>query len=196
MDPTLAVVIVLAIVVLAVLAYALTRRNRTKELHGKFGPEYERAVDRYGDPGKAERDLAARQKRVETLQIRTLTAEERTRYSGAWNEVQARFVDDPRRAVDDADVLVREVMQKRGYPVGDFEQQAADISVNHPGVVEHYRAAHTVAERNATSPASTEELRTALVHYRGLFADLLELNDDERPDHAEMKREEDRSDRR
>ena len=193
MDTTLAIVIVVAIVILAVLAYAITRRNRTQELQGKFGPEYERAVDQYGDPGKAERDLAARQKRVESLQIRPLAPQDRTRYSEAWNEVQTRFVDDPRRAAEDADMLVREVMQKRGYPVGDFEQQAADISVNHPELVEHYRAAHTIAERNARTPATTEELRKALVHYRALFTDLLDLGDRPRDEPAEGERAGERS---
>ncbi len=197
MDSTLAIIIAVAVVVLAVLAYAITRRNRTQELHSKFGPEYERAVDRYGDSSKAERDLAARQKRVESLQIRALAPQDRTRYSEAWNDVQTRFVDDPRRAAEDADVLVREVMQKRGYPVGDFEQQAADISVNHPAVVEHYRAAHTVAERNARTPATTEELRKALVHYRALFADLLDLNRDNGPDGTAVNEpQEERSSRR
>jgi len=182
MDPIQVLVIVVALVILAAVGYVIVSRNRTRELKGSFGPEYERTVGKEGDPRKAERELGARQKRVASLEIRTLEPQERSHYASEWKNVQARFVDDPGRATEDGDVLVREVMQKRGYPVGDFEQQAADISVKHPAVVEHYRKAHEIAERNGREPVSTEELRTALVHYRALFADLLDLgvepNDD------------------
>ena len=178
MDTTQVIVIVVALVVLAAVGYVIVSRNRTRELKGRFGPEYERTVEEQGDPRKAERDLAAREKRVASLQIRVLEPEERSRYAAEWKNVQARFVDDPARATEDADVLVREVMQKRGYPVGDFEQQAADISVQHPAVVEHYRNAHEIAERSGREQVSTEDLRTALVHYRALFADLLEVRDE------------------
>ena len=182
MDTTQLVVIVVALVILAAVGYVIVSRNRTKELKGRFGPEYERTVEEQGDPRKAERDLAAREKRVASLQIRPLEPEERSRYAAEWKNVQARFVDDPTRATEDADVLVREVMQKRGYPVGDFEQQAADISVQHPAVVEHYRKAHEIAERSGQEQVSTEDLRNALVHYRALFADLLDGGDESAED--------------
>lgn len=184
MDTTQVLVIVVALVILAAVGYVVVSRQRTQELKGRFGPEYERTVEAQGDARTAERELGSREKRVASLQIRPLEPEERSRYASEWKNVQARFVDDPGGATESADVLVREVMQKRGYPVGDFEQQAADLSVKHPAVVEHYRKAHEVAERNARQPASTEELRTALVHYRALFADLLDLGEESSDDKA------------
>ncbi len=122
---------------------------------------------------KAEAELAARQERVSKLEIRELTQEEQVRFSDAWRKTQADFVDDPSRAVNEANDLVKEVMRARGYPVGDFEQRAADVSVDHASVVSNYRAAYDIATRNKSSEATTEDLRQAMVHYRSLFEELL-----------------------
>ena len=164
-------VVVIAVVLLA--AWWISQRNRSKELHERFGPEYERAVDEVGDRRRAEAELAAREKRVKELSIRDLSPSERARFSQSWTEVQARFVDDPRAATIEADNLVGSVMEARGYPVGDFEQRASDISVEHPDLVQNYRAAHGLRQRSDRGDASTEDLRQALVHYRSLFAELL-----------------------
>ncbi len=165
-------VVIIAIVIAAVWWYS--RRQRSAKLQEKFGPEYGRTVAEKGDTRKAEAELTDRQKRVSELEIRPLAADERRRFSDEWRAVQARFVDDPPAAVRDADTLVGRVMEARGYPVGDFEQRAEDVSVDHPTVLEHYRAAHAVALRHAQGQASTEDLRQAMVNYRALFADLLE----------------------
>jgi hypothetical protein len=171
------VVVVLAIVVLAVAWWFTQRQRRSTELRQRFGPEYERAVDQYGERGRAEEALVARTERVQQLHIRPLGAEDRARYADQWRSVQSRFVDDPEDAIADADGLCGEVMQARGYPMGDFEQRAADISVDHPRVVENYRAAHALARRSAEGNASTEDLRQAMVHYRTLFEDLIETRE-------------------
>lgn len=178
-----AVIIVLAIalivaIVVAVWIYMQKRRmqeRRTETLRSDFGPEYERAVHEHHDQRAAERELEERRERVEQLHIQPLPAAERDRFASEWRSVQAQFVDDPNGATGEADHLVGEVMQARGYPVGDFEQRAADVSVNHPRVVEHYRAAHAIASRNRRGSANTEDLRQAMVHYRALFEDLLEV---------------------
>jgi hypothetical protein len=169
--------LVAVVVVLALLA--VSRRRRSEELREHFGPEYERAVDQYGDKQKAEAELAAREKRVRSLDIRPLAPDERDRFAAAWQRAQARFVDEPSKAIADADRLVKEVMQARGYPVGDFEQRAADISVDHPDVVTNYRAAREIADRNDGGKATTEDLRQAMVHYRSLFEELLETAEPE-----------------
>ena len=150
------------------------KRRRTEQLRDQFGPEYDRAIRAEGDRSRAEADLDARAKRVEELNIRALSDRERDQFAERWHATQTRFVDDPSGATNEADALVTELMQVRGYPVGDFERRAADISVDHPGVVEHYRAAHAIAQRTDGDSENTEELRTALVHYRALFEDLLE----------------------
>ncbi|MCJ7712361.1 MAG: hypothetical protein MUQ32_16190 [Chloroflexi bacterium] len=168
----IAAVVIIAIVIAAVWWYS--RRQRSAKLEEKFGAEYGRTVAEKGDTHKAEDDLAARQKRVSKLDIRPLAADERRRFNDEWRAVQARFVDDPSAAVRDADTLVGRVMEARGYPVGDFEQRAADVSVDHPTVLENYRGAHGVALRHAQGQASTEDLRQAMVNYRALFAELLE----------------------
>lgn len=167
--------VLIAIVVVAVVFAAVMyiQRQRTRRLRGHFGPEYDRAVRDSGNQRKAESELAAREKRVEKLHLRTLQPDEIDRFAASWSEIQTRFVDAPREAVAKADRLVREVMQLRGYPMGDFEQRAADISVDHPTVVSNYRAAHDLAARDAAGKATTEELRQAMVHYRVLFEDLL-----------------------
>lgn len=168
--------IIVAIVIVAVLIIAgalWSRRRRSEHLKDRFGREYDRAVEAKGGRSKAEADLAEREKRVEKLDIRPLSDEERRRFSERWTDVQARFVDDPARALAFADALLGEVMKARGYPVSDFEQRAGDISVDHPNVVEHYRTAHDIAERHTRGEASTEDLRQAMIHYRALFDDLV-----------------------
>lgn len=167
-------VVVIALVALAVGAWMYSRQQRSKKLQENFGPEYERAL-RQTDQNKsqAERDLQERQKRVEKLNLRELTPSERSRFAEDWRETQARFVDEPKAAIQDADTLIVQVMEAIGYPMSDFEQRADDISVAHAEVVPHYRAAHAMAERNQTGQASTEELRQAFIHYRALFDDML-----------------------
>jgi hypothetical protein len=150
------------------------QQQRRRHLQRQFGPEYDRALSTHSDAHEAERELEHRAERVEQLHIRPLSSDEREHYLRLWKSTQAQFVDDPAGATHEADALVGEVMASRGYPVGDFEQRAADISVNHARVVEHYRAAHSIALRNSGGTADTEDLRQALVHYRALFEDLLE----------------------
>jgi len=174
MDATLIIVAVVIIVILVAAVWWYSMRQRSAKLQEKFGSEYERTVAEKGDTRKAEDELRDRQKRVSKLEMRPLAADERRRFNDEWRAVQARFVDDPSAAVRDADTLVGRVMEARGYPVGDFEQRAADVSVDHPSVLEHYRAAHAVALRHAQGQASTEDLRQAMVHYRALCAELLE----------------------
>ena len=173
-DATLIIVAVVIIVILVAAVWWYSMRQRSAKLQEKFGPEYERTVAEKGDTRKAEDELTDRQKRVSKLEIKPLAADERRRFNDEWRAVQARFVDDPSAAVRDADTLVGRVMEARGYPVGDFEQRAADVSVDHPTVLEHYRAAHAVALRHAQGQASTEDLRQAMVNYRSLFDELLE----------------------
>jgi hypothetical protein len=173
-NTTAIVIIVIVAIAIAVGAFVYIRRRRSAMLRQQFGPEYKRAVDQYGDQRKAEADLAAREERIRKLEIRVLTAEEQSRFSDAWKKTQSRFVDEPSRAVGDADGLVKEVMQARGYPMGNFEQRAADISVDHSSVVTNYRAAHDIAARNKSGKATTEDLRQAMVYYRSLFEELLE----------------------
>jgi len=168
------VIIVLVTVAAAVGIFLYLRRRRSEVLRKDFGPEYKRTLDQFGDQRKAEAELAARKERVHKLEIRGLTAEERSRFADSWRRTQSLFVDEPSRAVGDADGLVKELMQVRGYPVGDFERRAADISVDHPRVVTNYRAAHDIAARNKSGKATTEDLRQAMMHYRSLFEELLE----------------------
>lgn len=169
----LAVVIVAAFAVLAGVWFAL-RRKRSRDLRERFGPEYERVVRSADDRRHAEERLVERERRVEKLSLRPLSREERNRFSQRWRVVQARFVDDPSSAVEDGDRLIQEAMKARGYPVGDFERRAADLSVDHALVVQNYREARDIAERNRRGEASTEDLRRALVHQRSLFEELLE----------------------
>jgi hypothetical protein len=173
--------IIAAIVVVALIAAAAWFAYQKKESHrleDRFGPEYGRTVDELGSRSKAEAELKTRQRRVEQLNIVALSPQDANRFSQSWKSLQARFVDDPRAVVIEADALVRELMQKRGYPMGDFERRAADISVDHPRVVDHYRAAQHIAARGRSGNVETEELRKAVVHYRALFSELLEVRDD------------------
>jgi hypothetical protein len=179
LDPriVIGVLVALAVVVVAVL---LAQKRRADELRGRFGPEYQRLVQERGDEREVARELDERVERVKQLHIKPLPAEDRARFADAWRSDQARFVDDPKGAVVEADRLVADLMQVRVYPVGDFEQRAADVSVDHPHVVQNYRVAHDIALREQRGEASTEDLRKAMVHYRALFDDLLDSNEPER----------------
>ena len=175
-DPRLitGVIVIVLIIVVAVALYMRNRRKTTAGFRKRFGSEYDRAVLEHGSERKAETKLADRETRVENLKIRALTAAERGRFSADWQSVQSRFVDHPKSAVTEADELVSSLMQARGYPVADFDQRAADISVDHPRLVENYRSAHGVAVRLGRDEASTEDLRTAMIQYRSLFDELVE----------------------
>jgi hypothetical protein len=169
------IVTAVAAVVVVVLGIALSvRKRRTERLRTRFGSaEYNRAVTEGGDQRKAEAALNERTVRVERLRIRPLGAGDRTRFIESWARVQARFVDGPGSAVTDADQLLTDVMSTRGYPISDFEQRAADISVDHPLVLENYRAAHQSALRQSKGEADTEDLRQAMIHFRTLFEELV-----------------------
>jgi hypothetical protein len=171
-----AAAIVLAIAVIAFIA-ARASRKRHSDLKARFGPEYDRAVQEYGSVANAERELAAREKRVHKQKLRPLADADRTGFLANWRNIQARFVDDPSGAVQAADALIADVMRERGYAVNDFEERVADLSVEHASVVQHYRAAQVLAEANREGRTNTEELRQAFVHYRALFGALLEQPD-------------------
>jgi hypothetical protein len=177
MDPKLIalVVIVVLVVVVAIVLYERKRKNTTLGLKNRFGPEYDRAVKQHGSERKAEAKLGDRETRVDLLKIRDIDMVERERYLTEWQSVQSRFVDYPKGAVTEADELVSSLMQTRGYPVADFDQRAADVSVDHPRVVENYRSAHAIALRLGRGEANTEELRTAMIHYRSLFDELAQV---------------------
>jgi hypothetical protein len=177
LDPKLIVLAVAVILIIAVLAwlYVRKRRSTTAGLRQRFGPEYERAVREHGSERKAEAKLTDREKRVEKFNIRDLNPMERERFSTEWKSIQSRFVDSPKGAVTEADDLVSSLMKTRGYPVSDFDQRAADISVDHPGVVENYRSGHEIAKRVGKDEATTEDLRTAMIHYRSLFEELVQV---------------------
>ena len=176
MNPKLiaGVVVVILAIVVAVALYVRKRRT-TAGLRQRFGPEYARAVQTHGSERRAEAKLVDREKRVEKLKIRDLDPTERERFMGQWQSVQSRFIDYPKGAVTEADELVSTLMQTRGYPVADFDQRAADISVDHPLVVDHYRSAREIALRLRKGEASTEDLRTAMIHYRSLFEELVQV---------------------
>ena len=174
---TLILLAAVAVAFIALVAWFIYQRVQSQKLQQRFGPEYGRTVDRLGSQTKAEAELRARERRVEKFNIVPLAPAEGARFSQAWNVLQSHFVDDPKGAVVQADALVRELMLKRGFPMGDFERRAADISVDHPVVVENYRAAQGIAERAARGEADTEELRNAVVHYRAIFNELLEVGD-------------------
>lgn len=172
-------VVIAACVVIAIALVAVVARQQQQraQLRQTFGPEYERTMRERGNRRDAERELAGRYERRRGLDIRPLSAEQRDVYAREWTEVQARFVDMPADAVRDADSLLSRVLRERGYPVGDFEQRSADVSVDHPGVVDNYRRAHAISKRSAAGQASTEDLRQAMVHYRSLFNELLAERD-------------------
>jgi hypothetical protein len=174
MSSTLIIAIVVVVGAVVVIAFSLFRVRESRRLRARFGPEYRRAVEETGSTLRAEQRLSRLEKRVERFHIQPLSAATRIDYVESWRIIQAKFVDDPQHAVADADQLIRDVMNRRGYPVADFERQAADLSVYHPLVVEHYRAGHEIAVRHARRQATTEDLRQAMIHYRKLFADLVE----------------------
>ena len=179
MENTTIIIVVAVLVAVAAIAAAgwiYLQKKQTVRLRSRFGPEYDRLAAVEGGRGRAEKTLHEREKRVDKLNLVPLSPEDRERFAGAWQQEQAGFVDDPPSAVANADKLVTEVMKARGYPMGDFEQRAADISVDHSIVVTNYRIAHDIALRDTGGETSTEELRTALLHYRMLFDDLLEVH--------------------
>ena len=175
MDAKILIPIAAIVVIFVIVATAfIVRRRRTEQLKRRFGPEYDRTVLEHGDARVAEAALAEREKRVEKFPLRALSAVDREAYLMEWSAVQRRFVDDPSAAVGSADRLVSRAMIDRGYPMTDFEQQAADISVSYPVVVQNYRAGHEIVMRHADGHATTEELRQAMIHYRTLFDELLQ----------------------
>ena len=168
-----------ALLVVIGIVWAAGRKRRTERLREGFGPEYDRTLETSGGRREAESELLDRQKRREELDIRPLPPGARDRYAGQWQSAQTRFVDDPRGAIAEADRLVQEVMRERGYPTDDFERRSADISVDHPELVENYREAHRISVMSDRDEASTEDQRQAMVHYRSLFEELLEERETE-----------------
>ncbi len=181
----IAIIAALAIVVIALALLIYRMKRQSKALKSTFGPEYDRAVQDHGDRAKAEAELKARKERMSRFRIVPLSPTDAAWFSDEWRLVQARFVDNPEVAVNDADRLVSELMRRRGYPVTDFENRAADLSVHHPTVVANYRAAHEIALRNERGAMNTEDLRQAIVRYRSLFDELLEVRE---PVPEEVKR--------
>ncbi len=174
LTPTqIAVVIAVIVVVIGGIVAFYLQKRRSEKLRQHFGPEYDRAVAEGGDRQRAEARLEERTERVKKFHLRPLSVEDRARYSEQWDRVQAHFVDAPAGAVAEADQLLGDLMATCGYPMGDFEQRVADISVEHPIVTQNYRAGHEIALRQAKGQASTEDLRRAMIHYRALFEDLV-----------------------
>lgn len=173
-----AVIIVAAVIVVALFVWQTLTARRTRTLQGRFGEEYDRTVEGTGSKRDAEAELAARAERRDTFDIRALAPGARERYAGEWERIQARFVDDPGGAVHEADGLIQSVMSDRGYPVDDFDQRAADLSVDHPQVVENYREGHRLARGAELGNGTTEDLRRAMQHYRALFDELLGESED------------------
>ena len=177
LNPSIMIVIFGAVLVIGVALWMYIKyeqKRRTQKLRSKFGPEYDKAIGEHRDRGQAESELQKRATRVAKFNIHALKAEERSSYTADWGREQSLFVDDPQAAVNHADTLVQDVMQRRGYPVGDFDQNATDLSVDHPLVVENYRIAHEIALREGHNRGSTEDLRKAMLSYRVLFEDLLD----------------------
>lgn len=179
MDTLSWILFIAAVLVVAVLALFLARQSRTRALQREFGPEYDRTMARAADRSMAESDLRERRERVDALNVRPLSRSDHDRFATEWTKVQAAFVDAPAEAVTDADELIQQVMATRGYPVQDFDRRAADISVEHPEVVENYRSAHSIALKEAREDAdpNTEALRKAMVYYRSLFDELLMVDE-------------------
>jgi hypothetical protein len=173
LSPAIVILIVALVVAIGIAIWMYIQKRKTQRLRSKFGPEYDRAVAGNRDRGHAESELQKRAARVAKFHIQPLTAEDRSRYTEDWRREQSRFVDDPKGAVNHADTLVQDVMHHRGYPVGDFDQNATDLSVDDPLVVENYRFAHEIALREGKGLSNTEDLRKAMVSYRALFEDLL-----------------------
>ena len=167
------VIAVAVVVVLAAVAWYLTTARRRRELQERLGPEYDRTVAEAPSRREAESELRERVERHDELDIRPLPEQARERYVRAWEAAQARFVDDPEGAIGEADELIQSAMRERGYPVEDFDGRSADLSVEYPHVVDHYREGHAIARRSIRGEADTESLRQAMVHYRALFAELV-----------------------
>jgi FtsZ-interacting cell division protein ZipA len=173
MSITTVILVIVAVIAVAVAAWAYMQREKTLKLRKKYGPEYDRLSDQEHSARRAETVLETREKRVAKFNIRSLRPEEITRFAADWRVVQEHFVDNPRDAVSQADRLINEALKARGYPMADFEQQAADLSVQYPHVVDNYRKAHAIAEQDQRGSASTEDLRKAMQYYRSLFEDVL-----------------------
>lgn len=174
MDSTTTIaVVVIAVIIVGAILFLATRKQRTAELRSRFGPEYERTVDDVGDRRQAEHELHERQKRVSKFEIRPLSVSERDRFVVAWRDIQAQFVDQPKQALARADDLLTDVMRTRGYPTDTFEQRSADLSVDHPSVVQNYRAGRDIAVRQKQGEGDTEALRQAMIHFRALFDELV-----------------------
>ena len=170
---TLAIVIVVAVLLVGLVAWIVHGQVQTRRLRQRFGPEYDAVLKRSGSKAKAEQELKRREKRVQKFELVPLAAADVTRFSQAWTRLQGSFVDDPKGVLIEADRLVRELLLKRGYPVADFDLRAADISVDHPIVVNNYRAAQRIVSLDQRGEATTEDLRKAVVHFRALFDELL-----------------------
>ena len=188
MDTT-TLIIIAVVIVLLVFAYWIVQRRTTDHLREGFGEEYDQAVASKGSLSKAERELAERQKRVSQYEITPLGPQQRAEFSARWQAVQGEFVDDPGTANTNAAALVRDAMQARGYPTENFESQAADLSVEHPKVVQHYRAAHAVALKHTDGEATTEELRRAMQDYRALFDVLVTDGAEDSHERTEVSRD-------
>ncbi len=173
LNPATLVLIVGLVLAIGIALWTYVQKERTHKLRSKFGPEYDKAIAGHRDRWHAESELQKRALRVAMFNLQPLKAEDRSRYAEDWRREQSRFVDDPRVAVNHADTLVQDVMKCRGYPVDNFDQNAIDLSVDHPRVVENYRTAHEIALREGQGVADTEDLRKAMVSYRTLFEDLL-----------------------
>jgi hypothetical protein len=170
--PVVVIGIVAAVLVLATATVLIIRNQRSKRLRTRFGPEYSRVLGETGSKTQAEEKLEKLERRVERFDLRPLSPVARANFVAAWQKIQSRFVDDPKGALTEADKLIQAVMVARGYAVTEFDQRAADISVNHPVIVEHYRAGHSIALEHSKGRASTEDMRQAMIHYRTLFAEL------------------------
>ncbi len=170
---TLIIAAVVAIVIIVAIVALLTRRRNSARLRSRFGSEYERTLEEAGGQRKAEQELRERQKRVSSFELTPLTVASRDSFIARWRDIQAEFVDQPKTALDKADNLLTEVMRARGYPVEDFEQRSSDLSVDHPEVVQNYRAGRDIALRQQRGDAGTEDLRQAMIHYRALFDELV-----------------------
>jgi hypothetical protein len=179
------ILLVVALLVGALIAWLAMQRKRSDRLRNRFGVEYDHTLETAGNRRHAEAELEQRQKRVSTFDIRPLDPADRDRFSHRWLAIQARFVDEPTTAIVEADELLTDVMRLRGYPTGDFEQRAADLSVDHPQFVDHYRAANTIKAQRGQGQATTEDLRQALIHYRALFDHLIE---DQTAERVEVRR--------
>jgi hypothetical protein len=173
-------IVIGALIVLGVIAWLVTARRRTEHLQDRFGPEYNRVASTTESKREAEAELAQREQRREKLEIKPLSEPSRARYTEEWTSIQAEFVDEPGRAVARADTLLQKVMEERGYPVEKFEQRAADLSVDHPKVVENYREGHRLATRSNGDGGDTEDLRQAMRHYRALFEELVKSGAEQR----------------